>query len=129
MEAARQAVADVAHALNGNRASSRVGAAADFEKRGLDRALDAAGGGRRRTAERRGKATDVLRLLLHEDHVVRPRPDVDGCDVLPAELLDRATVRAEDRFPVEILGVGDDHGLAAAPRHAGGSRLIGHAFG
>ena len=76
------------------------------------------------------RAPGHIPALAGDDvHVLAVGADVARGDVAPAQRLDEAAVRAEQRFGLERGRIADDHGLTAAVVQARQRVLVGHRAG
>jgi hypothetical protein len=125
----RQVEADAAQPLDGDRLPlERV--VAEVLNGGLDSLQGAEGRHRRGVAAAAGlgrQAGDPAGLVVDGLHVLGAGADVLGRDVEPVERVDVAAEGPEQLLGLVLLGVADDHGLAAAEVEAGRRRFVGHA--
>ena len=124
-----QVVADLADARDADLAAAQRRVAPQVLGGGPHALEDAEGGEHGRVARAavlRGAPGRPAALARHDVHVGDVGADVAGGHVPPAERGDEAAVGEQQLFGLDLLGVADDHGLAAAVVETGHGVLVRH---
>ena len=117
----------MAQPLNRDRAPLEAVAAPLLVRRRLNGAEHPVCRHARRVARLRTDAGHVLRLHMHEVHVLDRRTDVFRRDVAAAQRIDETPMRSEQHLAVGRLVVADNDRLAAAKIEAGHGIFVRHA--
>ncbi len=131
-QVAHQVAADLADARDADPAAAQRGVAPQVLRAGTHALVDAEGGEHRGVAGAAvlgGAAGHPAGGARDHVHVLDVGADVAGGDVAAAEGVDEAAVGLQQGLGLVLLGVADDHGLAAAVVQPGERVLVRHAAG
>jgi hypothetical protein len=126
LKIAAKGEADGAEALDAHPQAGELLAPEDVAHGGADRHQHPVGGDRERLLGARRRRRGVGGLGAHQGEIGERDADVVGDDVAPAQAVDGAAHGAQQGGRLGVLGIADDHRLAAAPGQPADRRLAGH---